>query len=162
MYTFVYLDKSKKNEILPALFDILYSNMSVIAPSGMSYDDEKREFLAEVSSAVEKAPRQVILCFVKEELAGFLMYYTRDDLLMIEEVQLSKKHQKTMLFYRLCSFFSDALPNNIEFVESFVHKSNIYSLSMQKKLGMEIIDFRNEKLYHLRGDAKAIRNRFAK
>ena len=160
MYAFVYLDKSKKNEILPILFDLLYANMSLIAPSNSSYETERREFLTEVSSALEKEPRKIILCCCKGELAGFLMYYTRDALVMIEEVQLKKQYQNTMLFFRLCSFLAAELPESIEQIESFVHKENVYSLSLQTSLGMRIIGTENSKLYHLCGDAKIIRNRF--
>ena len=160
MYAFVYLDKSKKNEILPILFDLLYANMSLIAPSNSSYETERREFLTEVSSALEKEPRKIILCHCKDELAGFLMYYTRENLLMIEEIQLKKEYQKTMAFYRLCSFLATNLPEGIERIESFVHKENVYSLSLQAKLGMKKIDTENPKLYHLCGDAKIIRTRF--
>jgi hypothetical protein len=162
MYTFVYLDKSQKNEILPVLFDILYANMSIIAPSDLPYETERSEFLTEVSSGLEKEPRKIILCYCKGEIVGFLMYYTREALLMIEEVQLKKEHQKTMLFFRLCCFLAEKLPTSIELLESFVHKQNISSLSLQTKLGMKIIDTPNQKLYHLRGDAKSIYKRFNK
>ena len=160
MYAFVYLDKSKKNEILPILFDLLYANMSLIAPSNSSYETERREFLTEVSSALEKEPRKIILCYCKGELAGFLMYYTRDTLLMIEEVQLKKQYQNTMLFFRLCRYLIANLPENIEKIESFVHRENANSLSLQATLGMEIIRCENPLFHHLQGDAQAIAKRF--
>lgn len=67
---FCYLDKSEKDHWLPQLFDLLYDNMRSIAPSGLSYEQERKEWLAAVSPALEKAPRQIILCFVGEELAA--------------------------------------------------------------------------------------------
>ena len=160
MFKFSYLDKSQKNEILPMLFDIFYDNMSIIVQGISSYESERSEFLSEVSHALEKEPRKIILCHCKGELAGFLMYYTRENLLMIEEVQLKKEHQKTMAFYRLCAFLVANLPKGIENIESFVHKENSNSLSIQAKLGMEIIDSKNPKFHHLQGDANKIRYRF--
>ena len=160
MFTFVYLDKSQKNEILPALFDIFHANMGAIVPSELPLEDEKNEFVCEISSALEKEPRKIILCYCKGELAGFLMYYTNQNLLMIEELQLISKYQKSMLFYRLCAFLIANLPENIEKIESFAHRQNANSLSLQASLGMQLIECESPLFYHLRGDAKAIAKRF--
>ncbi len=160
MFRFDYLDKSKKDEILPTLFDIFYENMFAIAPSELPLEDEKNEFVCEISRALEKEPRKIILCYCKGELAGFLMYYTNQNLLMIEELQLISKYQKTMLFYRLCKFLIANLPENIEKVESFAHRQNANSLSLQASLGMQLIECESPLFHHLRGDAKAIVKRF--
>ena len=61
---FCYLDKTEKDQWLPRLLDLLYENMRSIAPSGLTYQQEKDQFLAAVSPALDKAPRQIILCFV--------------------------------------------------------------------------------------------------
>ena len=39
-YKFQYADKKNIKEILPMLFSILHSNMSVIAPTGNSYEED--------------------------------------------------------------------------------------------------------------------------
>ena len=47
-YRFCQLNKAQKEAWLPRLFDLLHENMHVIAPSGLSYADEKalwHEFL---------------------------------------------------------------------------------------------------------------------
>ena len=94
---FCFLNKSEKDHYLPQLFDLLYENMKVIAPSGLSYEQEKTEWLENVSPALEKAPRQIVLCFVAGELAGYMQYYIRDTLLMVEEIQLKKKYPEIIL-----------------------------------------------------------------
>ena len=160
MFTFVYLDKSKKDAILPILFDVFHANMGEIAPSELSLEDEKKEFVCEISQALEKEPRKIILSYCKDELVGFLMYYTNQNLLMIEELQLIPKYQKTMLFYRLCKYLIANLPENIERIESFAHRGNVHSLSLQAKFGMEIIECDNPLFSHLQGDAKVISKRF--
>ncbi|MBR2381415.1 MAG: hypothetical protein IKA84_02850 [Clostridia bacterium] len=160
MYNFEYLDKSKKHDILPLLFDIIYENLKEIAPSDLSYDEEKAEFINEVGIALEKEPRKMILCYCKGELAGFLMYYTRENLLMVEEVQIIGKHQKTMAFYRLCSFLLSNLPENIETIEAFADIRNVPSIRLQKSLGMRKTESHDLQLYHFVGDAKKIRKRF--
>ena len=155
MFDFLYLNKEHKNEYLPILFDLLYSNMKDIAPQNF----EKTEFVREVSMALEKEPRQIILIYNGEELAGFMMYYTRNELLMIEELQLAKKYQRTRALYLLCRYMMKILPENIEYIEAFAHNTNTVSLSLQEYLGMEIVENVNEGLLHLRGNAKAFKNK---
>ena len=159
MYLFCSLNKNEKEHYLPRLFDILYSNMKDIAPSGLSYDEERAEFLLEVSSALDKEPRKIVLCYSDDELIGFLMYYTRQDLLMIEELQLVKRYQRTRAFYSLCRYMKSVLPENIELVESFVHKSNENSISLQKWLGLDAIEQVSESLLHLRGRASYLKQK---
>ena len=159
MISFTYLNKAEKAHYLPLLFDVLYSNMEEITPTGKSYEEQKQEFLTEVAPALEKEPRKIVLCYRDNDLAGFLMYYTRDDMLMIEELQLKKKYQRTRLFYRLCKHMISILPEKIKHVESYVDKRNVNSLSLQKKLGMEVIDEINTNILHLKGDSKVIKER---
>ena len=159
MISFVNLNKNQKSHYLPLLFDILYSNMKDIAPTDVSYDKQKNEFLTEVSEALEKEPRRIILCYKDNDLAGFMMYYTRHDLLVIEEVQLKKEYQRTRLFSLLCKHMKSILPDSIVQVESYVEKRNSNSLTLQKKLGMEVIDEINDDILHLKGEAKTIKER---
>lgn len=160
MYDFVYLDKSKKNDILPALFDIIYKNLNEIAQSDKSFEDEREEFINEVGLALEKEARKMILCYLEGELVGFLMYYVRENMLMIEEVQLKEEHQKTMAFYRLCKFLMSNLPESIETVEAYADIRNVNSIKLQKNLGMRKTDSEDLQMYHFVGDAQKIRNRF--
>ena len=87
MITFTFLEKSQKEYWLAQLFDLFYDNMRSIAPSTLPYEQEKQQWLCQVSPALEKAPRQIILCFASGLLAGYIQYYTNGNLLMIEEIQ---------------------------------------------------------------------------
>lgn len=160
MYSFEYLEKNLKNEYLPLLFDIIYENLNELCESEISYEEERQEFIKEVGSALEKEPRKLILCYLKDELVGFLMYYTRENLLMIEEVQLSKKHQKTMAFFRLCKYLMSNLPENIQTIEAYADIRNVNSIKLQRSLGMRKTDSEDLQMYHFIGDAKKIRKRF--
>ena len=160
MYSFVYLDKNQKNDFLPRLFDIIYENLYELGEPDRSYDVEKQEFINEVGLALEKEPRKLITCYANGDLVGFLMYYTRENMLIIEEVQLVKKHQKTMAFYRLCKYLMLNLPKNIETIEAYADIRNVNSIKLQKNLGMRIIKSENSKMYHFVGDAQKIRKRF--
>ena len=161
MLRFTYLNKQEKENWLPRLFDLLYDNMASIAPGDLPYEEEKRQWLAAVSPALEKAPRHMILCFSDEKLAGFLQFYTRDDLLMMEEVQLAKPYHRSFLFYRLCRFLLHQLPPEIAFVEAYAEKRNTHSLRIMEKLGMEVVGEEGP-FVHLRGDAVPIKEKFTK
>ena len=161
MLRFEFLNKQEKDIWLPRLFDLLYDNMRSVAPGELPYAEEKRQWLEAVSPALKKAPRQIILCFAQDALAGFLQFYTRGPLLMVEEVQIAKPYHRSFLFYRLCRFLLQTLPSEIEVVEAYAGQRNLHSLRIMKKLGMEMIG-REGPFAHFRGDARAIRQRFIK
>ena len=144
------LNKSQKDDILPVLFDIYYGNMSRICPRVKPYDVEREEWINEVSPALDKNPRQIILMYQGDDLAGFVMYYTRDDLLMIEELQLKEKYQRTLLLHRLFTYLTELLSSGCARIEAFASEKNYRSLDLMKYLGFCTIG-KNEKynLFHL-------------
>ena len=153
------LNKNDKEKWLPRLFDLLYDNMQYITPSNLSYEQEKRQWLANVSPALDKPARQIKMCFADDELVGYIQYYTNDGLLMIEEVQLKKEYHCTLTFYRICKSFIKELPADIEYVEAFADKRNVNSQKLMQKLGMKLVDI-NSEFVHLRGKASKIISRF--
>ncbi len=159
MVTFSMLNKGEKEVWLPRLFDLLYENMKDIAPSGMTCDQEKAAFLANVSPALDKAPRQILLCFVDGELAGYVQYYVRGDLLMVEELQLRREYHRTLLFGQLCRPLIRSLPPEIRFVEAYADRRNKNSMGIMEKLGMETLPEPGP-YAHLRGPAEQARKRF--
>lgn len=140
MITFSYLNKAEKHTWLPQLFDLLYDNMRTIAPSGLSYAEEKAQWLANVSPALDKAPRQINLCFVDGMLAGYIQYYTRGRLLMVEEIQIKKVHQRTTVFYSFVRYLRSILPKDIAYIEAYADKRNQNSHRIMKKLGMTVTE----------------------
>ncbi len=140
MVVFSYLNKAEKEVWLPKLFDLLYGNMSSIAPSGLSYEKEKEEWFSEVSPALDKPQRQIIIAFVDNEPIGYAQYYTRERVLTVEEVQIAKEYQRTLIFYRLCRYLSDALPSDIEYIEAYADRRNVNSQKMMQKLCMKTIE----------------------
>lgn len=161
MTEFKYLNKTEKKTILPLLFDIFYTNTVELAPSEKSYELQRDEWLSEVSPALEKEPRKVILCYSEGELAGFLMYYTRGELLMVEELQLKKKFQRTRMFYFLCKHLMSILPSDISIVEAYALKNNLNSQGIMQYLGMNFVPHEiGFPLVHLRGSAQKIKERF--
>ena len=157
----VFLNKLEKELWLPVLFDMLYYNMCAIAPRGLTYEDEKKQWLCSVSTALEKAPRQIILCFSGDELVGYIQYYTRGELLMVEEAQIRKPYQKTFVFYCMCKYLYSNIPENIQYIEAFVDERNLYSSKLMNKLGMkQIEDDSAVPFVHLRGNTDGIKKYF--
>lgn len=156
------LNKKEKDQWLPRLFDLLYENMHRIAPSGLNRDQEREQWLNQVSPALDKEPRQVLMCFADDTLVGFLQYYTRNDLLMIEEIQISRQYQRTFVFYRLCKHLMDTLPEQISIIEAYADKRNHASIRLMGKLGMVTVEEDESAFIHMRGSAQAIRTIFTK
>ena len=88
MTRFSLIDKNQKEYWLPMLFDLLYENMQEIAPDDRPREQAKQLWLKEVSPAMDKAPRQIVLCFSDDDLAGYLQYYTNGKMLMVQLQQL--------------------------------------------------------------------------
>ena len=161
MISLFFMDKAEKDIWLPILFDLYYENMSKIAPSGSSYQQERTDWLAEVSSALDKEPRRVLLCTKDNALLGYIQYYTRDDLLMVEEVQIARDYHRTFLFFRMCRFLSQHIPPQIQFIEAYADRRNIHSQKIMRKLGMVPISYDENSIFvHLRGHAETARKRF--
>ena len=159
MITFTYLNKNEKEIFLPKLFDLLYDNMSEIAPANSTYEHQKKQWLGNVSPALDKSARQIIMCYADDELIGYIQYYINDKLIMVEELQLKKKYHCTLTFYRFCKHLICTLSTNIEYVEAFADKRNINSQKLMQRLGMKIIDS-NSEFVHLRGNADEMIKKF--
>ncbi len=156
-YIFKFLEKSNVGEFLPVLFDILYENMEKMASFGKSYEDAKTEWLGQVAPAMKKDRRQIVLMYDGEILAGYAQYYTNDTLLMIEEIQLKPKYQRTMLLHQFCKFMKSIVPNEIAYIEAYADKRNTNSQKLMEALGMKIIND-DGKYYHFRGLLIALKN----
>ena len=153
--TVTLMDKAEKAFWLPLLFDLLYDNMKDIAPSGAPYEVERGSFISNVSAALEKAPRQILLAAQGHVPVGYIQYYTRGELLMVEEVQIRKDYQNTLLFLRLCRELLKRLPAEIRVVEAYADPRNERSRRLMAKLGMvELPEGGN--YVHFRGEAMSI------
>lgn len=159
MIRFTVLNKKEKDVWLPRLFDLFYRNMREITPGELSYEQEKQQWLSNVSPALDKDPRQIFLCFDGDVLAGYVQYYTNQKLLMVEEIQMENAYQRTTLFYGICAKLSNMLPEDIETLEAYAHKDNLYSQKLMIKLGMTQIAEEGP-FVHLRGSVKSLHRYF--
>ena len=153
----VELDKSKKDSVLPLLFDILHSNMSRIAPSGKSYEDEFSFWISCVSPALDKESRKILLIYDGCVLAGFFQYFVNGGLFMIEEIQLCREYHRTSALGELYAYLVGIIPEDTELVEAYANKSNHRSIAILNHLGLEAIGETDDgSLYRFRGRYKNI------
>ena len=158
-----YMDPREKDIWLPRMFSLYHDNMSRIAPSGLPFDEERETFLRELSPALDKAPRRVLLAACGGQLLGYIQYYTRGTLLMVEEVQVDREYHRTRLFYRMCRAVAAGLPEGIQTVEAYADRRNLASVAMMDRLGMEVIDDPSASPFlHLSGGAERLYRRFTR
>lgn len=161
-FSFAYADKTKMEETLPILFEILYSNMSQITPTGNSYENDRREWLSNLIPAMQKEPRHIILFYANGALAGYFQYYINAGAFMMEEMQIRRPYQGTGLF---CAFFSwlvERLPKEIKTVEAYSDKANDKSQAILEHLGLvRSGENKNGNAYYYRGDYAALLEKYA-
>ena len=155
------LDKSQKDAVLPLLFDILHANMSKIAPTGNSYEEDLAFWLSCVSPALEKEPRRILLLYDGDEIAGFFQYFVNNGLFMMEEIQFRDRYQGTGVFSELYAYLIRIIPRDTEFVEAYANKGNHKSIAVLNHLGLEIVGENKSGIsYHFRGRYETILRRY--
>jgi hypothetical protein len=161
--TFRFLEKPPTPEILDEIFAILATNMRVIAPTGLTYEEDRAQWMACVPPALEKEARQMVLIYADNELAGFFQYYVTADhrVFMMEEIQFKELYQGSGLFGKLYRFLIPKLPADTVFAEAYADKRNAKSLAVLRHLGLEVIgENKNRISYHLQGDFAVLKEKY--
>ena len=161
---FRFLEKPPSPAILDEIFDILAANMRVIAPTGLTYEEDKAAWMACVPPALEKEARQVVLIYADGELAGFFQYYVTEDhsVFMMEEFQLKAAYRGSGLFGDLYRFLLPRLPADIGAVEAYADKRNTKSRAILAHLGLAVIgENKNGKSYRLRGRFADLKQKYS-
>ena len=125
--------------MLPQLFDILYVNMTLIAPTGCSYENDLKIWMEYIEPRIENKEVSLLLILVADRIVGYFQYSTKDDVLWAEEIEVIPELQRTKLFYLFCKDFLTQIPAQIRFVCSYVNKDNWNSIKIHEHLGMNRI-----------------------
>ncbi len=163
MGEFLFLDKQKFDVFLPRLFEILHSNMSLIAPTNNSYEDDFEIWSSHIIPAIQKEQRQIVLMCVESELVGYFQYYINSDTdsLMMEEIQIKKEFQGTGLFSEFYNWLIKNLPKDIMYVEAYANKKNLKSQSILKHLGLvESGENKNGNSFYFKGAYVNLLNKY--
>ena len=160
---FRYLPKPPSSALLDEIFGILATNMRVIAPTGLTYEEDRAQWMACVPPALTKDARQIVLIYVGGELAGFFQYYVTADhsVFMMEEIQFKEAYRESGLFGELYRFLIPKLPADIVSVEAYADKRNTKSLGVLGHLGLTVIgENKNGISWHLRGDFAVLKEKY--
>lgn len=159
---FKYADKQNIEDILPSLFDILHSNMSVIAPTGNTYDEDMKIWSSNIIPSLQKESRQIVLMLAENELIGYFQYSVCFDSLMMEEIQIRKDYHRTGIFRLFYSWLVKKLPRNIKYVEANSNKSNYKSQGVLEHLGIiRTGENKTGKSYHYKGDYAVLLKKYS-
>ncbi|MBQ2774543.1 MAG: hypothetical protein IJF40_01475 [Clostridia bacterium] len=158
---FEYADKQKMQEILPVLFDILHSNMSIIAPTGNTYENDMEQWLSNVLPAMQKEVRQIVLMYADDKLVGYFQYYVNSGALMMEEIQIASEYQGSGLFGLFYRWLVKVLPKDIKYVEAYSNKKNHKSQAILEHLGLSKVgENKNGNSFYYKGDYVILLNRY--
>ena len=94
--SFCSFDETKSDILLPQMFEILSTNMSKIAPTGNSYEEDKKIWLSYMGPNLKR--KQIILMYFGEVLVGYFQYSLNESTVLIEEIEILPDYQRTLLF----------------------------------------------------------------
>lgn len=158
-----FLDKQRELPMMELLFDLMHDNMEEVAPTGLTREWEKTKWLAEVVPALKKEPRQIVLLYCKEELAGFCMYYVNGGVFMVEELQILQGFRSGGMIVELTRFFLRTVPEDTRYIQAYADRENAYSRKLLGRLGLRCINEDTDDTYlHFSGDFREIRMRLQK
>ena len=153
MISFEYLKKSDFSAFAQQVFDILADNMTVIAPTGNSREEDFVLWSDAVSDGLQRAERQMILIKDDGNLVGFFQYYTNADTFMMEEIQLKPAYHGKGVLRELYGFILKNIKNDLEFVEAHANIHNQKSIGILEKIGLINTGLnKNGHSYHFKGN----------
>lgn len=133
---FKLLNYPDSEKMLPALFGILYDNMSIIAPTGNTYETDLTGWSACIADALKNPVRQIVLIYADSELAGFFMYYYSNGTLKMEEIQFLRRYHGSGLFGHLYGWLTSELCSEPTHVIAYANKKNLKSQAILRRLGL--------------------------
>lgn len=164
MYQFVF--KQMKKQDIPffvhKMFAILAGNMSKIAPTGNSYEEDYKNWSECVVPVWVEGKRSVILIFDGDSLCGFFQYCVTDTTFRMDEIQFKQEYQGSGLFAKLYHFLTTIIPVQTKYVDAYSHKGNIKSQEILKHLGLkESGENKNGNSLYFKGEYRIILERYS-
>jgi ribosomal protein S18 acetylase RimI-like enzyme len=120
------------------MFAILAANMTQIAPTGNTYEDDFTQWCSAIRAELRNPEKYVLFFFDGELLVGYFQYALRDDVFIMEEIELRPAYQgKQQIFRRMYQFLVPQLPQSVRFVRASARKENVKSNGILLRLGLE-------------------------
>ena len=140
MLRFQYLSQEQFPEYAREMFAILAENMSQIAPTDNSYEEDFACWREATCAAVKESGTQIILFLDAETVIGYLQYRMQDNALYLEEIELRPAYQgKQQIFRQAHQFLIAQIPNEICFVNAVARKENLKSNGILMHLGLHCV-----------------------
>lgn len=136
-FSFRFADKNALAPVLPEIFAILHGNMSAIAPTGSTYEEDLALWRGYIVPALAQEERQLVLLRCCGRLAGYFQYAVHGARLVMEEIQFAPQYQGSGLFRALYQWLEQTLPPSLETVEAYAHKDNPKSQAILERLGLK-------------------------
>jgi len=160
MAEFAYLERAEFDAYAEVLFGILADNMTKIAPTGNTREEDYRSWYGAVSDGLRSERRQIVLIrgAAGGEVVGFFQYYTNAETFMMEEIQLIPAVQGSGIFRALYGFLMERLPRDIAYAEAYANRRNGKSQGILRHLGLEVIgENKSGTSLHFRGEMRRLR-----
>lgn len=158
LITFEFLDKTDFSQKSKEIFDILADNMTVIAPTGNTREEDFDCWSDSVSEGLERTERKIVLIKRYNELIGFFQYFTNEDTFRMEEIQLKPEYHGKGIFRKLYGFILPKIDDSIEFVDAFANIQNEKSIAILEHLGLKNVGLnKNGRSYHFKGQLKNLK-----
>ncbi len=155
MIEFCYLIKDEFEKYANCLFSVLCDNMSKIAPTGNSREEDFQLWFQTMKEELQSGKRNIIIIFHKEsyKIVGYFQYSVYGSVFMMEEIQINKLYQeKYNIFRSLYGFVFEHMEAKVDFVEAYANKKNAKSIGILGKLGLSIVgENKRGTSYHFRG-----------
>ena len=160
-FCFEHFNKEQIENILPQLFEILYSNMGLKYPTGCTREDDYRFWKDCFISQMKDPARQLVIMISDKTIIGYFHYSIVDDVLKMEELQTKKEYHGSGLFGMFYTWLIKQLPKKITSVEAFTDKRNYKTQSILEHLGLDKCgENKNGICYYYKGDYKKLLERY--
>lgn len=162
MIIFDYLETENFDDYSSEIFTILCNNMSQIAPTGNTPEEDYKVWYEALKLGLQKVNRKIVLISLasNNKLIGFFQYYTDEDTFVMEEIQINPEYQCTnQIFRQLYAFVLPQIDKDLLFVEAYANKLNSKSCGILTRLGLKVIgENRSGKSFHYKGNYSELLN----
>ena len=166
MVDFYYLRQDEFEQYAESLFSVLYDNMSQIAPTGYTREEDFTCWFEANKEGLKNANRHLIICIEKEthQIVGYFQYSIQNNVFLMEEIQIRNSHRgKHHIFERIFGLVIANMNEDVAFVEAYANKKNGKSIGILGKLGLSIVgENKRGTSYHFRGTYMDLLNWYEK
>ena len=152
-----------KDEVLRYLsemFAILYDNMSRIAPTGFTRDEDYKLWYSSTLKNSGNENFRYVLILSNNVLARYFQYRALDGVFYMDEIQFKNEFKGSGVFGELYRFIVPMLPSDTKTVQACANKNNLKSQAVLEHLGLEAAGENKNGSILYRGSFENIRNKY--